>query len=49
MFCKVMRLNLCKISYVKNIYQTCCYCSNQKQKEEIILFFQQNLGMIVMI
>lgn len=43
---KVMKLNMNKISFVQNLYQIpTCNCATFKIKNELISFFQHNLGM----
>jgi len=41
---KVMKFNLNKICFVQNVYQTCCYCATFSINNDIVTFFQQNLG-----
>ncbi|CAI6377570.1 unnamed protein product [Macrosiphum euphorbiae] len=42
---KVMKFNLNKICFVQNVYQTCCYCATFTINNDIVTFFQQNLGL----
>ncbi|XP_022183216.1 transcription termination factor 5, mitochondrial isoform X1 [Myzus persicae] len=42
---KVMKFNLSKICFMQNTYQTCCYCARFNIKNDIVTFFQQNLGL----